>query len=235
MDFDERALYLLLGMILGTIIGTAVGYAARMMQDIQQKVVVLYLDIQDIKEEVDEIDTIVKTRRVRDENGFMRIPLVADVVLIVVIALTFWAAWATGETNNKLEKAVSDIQAVQAADAKQDARIETISQCTLEFTSKTILALNERTRYSPGASEANADVLQAQAEFLEVVLKIPPPGDAESRAALQVYTVELDKFNKIARKNIGSQLEFAYPTNEELASCLGVSLPEVQTGEKQVK
>lgn len=231
MDLNDRLLHLLIGMVIGAV----VGYLTRVLQEIQKDVKNTQFDVHDIKEEVDEIDSIVKSRRGRDERGFMRIPIVADLILIAVISMTAWAAISTGSTNNKLEKAIDDIRAVQKAENLQDKRLETISQCTLEFTSKTILALNERTRYSPALSTANAEVLRAQADFLRIVLIIPPVTDAEARDALEMYTAELNKFNEIARKNSDTQDTFAYPTNKELATCLGVDLPDVETGEKEVK
>lgn len=223
MDLDDRALYLILGMVLGS----ALGYVVRMLQEIQKDIVVVNGEVHDIKEEVDEIDSIVKTKR-RDEAGFMRVPVVADILVISVLALTVWAAWSTGETNNKLEAAITDISANQKADDLQEVRIQKITSCTLEFTSKTIEALNERTTYTGRSSEANAQVLQAQQDFLEIILRIPPPSDADALAALRTYTDAVAKYNILEDKAKDKRNEFAYPTNEELAACLGVEFPEVQ-------
>lgn len=228
MDLDDRALYLFLGMVLGAVLG----YVSRMLQEIHKDVSVLNIDVHDIKEEVDEIDSIVKTRRDRDDGGFMRFPLVADIVLIAVIAMTAWAAVSTGITNNRLGSAIEDIQAVQRADEKQDTRIQKITTCTLEFTSKTIAALNERTTYTGQTTASNVRVLQAQQEFLEIILQVPPPSDEDALVALRTYTDAVAEFNVIAEKQKDKLNRYSYPTNQELATCLGVELAEVEEGDQ---
>ena len=228
MDLNDRATAILVGMAIGAVLG----YLTRMLQELNNKVDATVINLHDIKEEVDEIDTIVKTRRERDERGFMRIPVVADIILISVLAMTVWAAWSTGETNNKLEVALSEIQENQAADDKQEVRIQSVTSCTLEFTSKTIKALNERTTYTGRASEANAEVLQAQQDFLEIILRIPPPSDADALAALRTYTDAVSQYNVLIGKDKDKRNRFAYPTNEELAACLDVKLKDVETGEQ---
>lgn len=227
MGLDERLMWMLLGCVLGAIIG----YLARMLQEINGNVEACIHEVHDIKEEVEEIDTFMKNRE-RNEGGFMRIPWAADILMVTVLALCVWASVSTGNTNNRLEDAVVELKAVQKADDAQDARIEKITQCTLEFTSKTIRALNERTTYTQAQADANVQVLAAQAEFLRIVLIIPPVTDLDKRAALEAYVNALSDFNNVAAKNKEQVRKYAYPTNQELADCLGVSLPEVETGEK---
>lgn len=226
MDLSDRALYILVGMVIGAVLG----YFSRVLQEIRKDVADNASVVHDIKEEVDEIDSIVKSNRVRDESGFMRIPVVADIILISVLAMTVWAAISTGVTNNKLENALDDIRQNQSADDRQEVRIQKVTSCTLEFTSRTIQALNERTTYTGQAANANAEVLQAQQDFLEIILKIPPPSDEEALEALRTYTLAVGEYNVLADKSDDKRNEFAYPTNKELAACLGVKLPEVQEG-----
>lgn len=227
MGLDERITWMLLGCVLGF----TIGYFARTLQEIKVEVEECILEVHEIKEEVGEIDTFMKDRD-RNEGGFMRIPWAADILMITVLALCVWASVSTGNTNNKLESAVSDLKAVQKADNVQDRRIEKITQCTLEFTSKTIRALNERTTYTQAQANANVRVLAAQAEFLRIVLVIPPVTEAAKRSALEDYVVALSKFNEVAAKNRATVREHSFPTNKELAGCLGVALPEVETGAK---
>lgn len=227
MGLDERVTWMLLGCVLGFM----VGYLVRTLQEIKGDVEVMADDVHEIKEEVDEIDTIIK-RRERNEGGFMRNAVVADAVMILVLALCFWASWSTGSTNNKLEDAIKDIKRVQTAGMAQDRRIEKITQCTLEYTSKTIKALNERTTYTQDQADANVRVLSAQSHFLKIVLILPPVTKAESRAALEEYVSALNDFNRVAAKNRAKVKQYSFPTNQELADCLGVTLPEVETGEK---
>lgn len=250
MDFDERAGYLLLGCVLGAIFG----YFARMLQEIRKDVDVVAHDVVDIKEEVDTIETIVKNGRLpqRDEVGAIDLsrwrtphvsrlwrnadgkiyrPRWAAIALFLVVVMAVYASFSTGIQNAKLEVAISDIKRGQDADKAQNARLEKISQCTLSFTSQTITALNQRTTYTPALNQANVEVLQAQADFLDVVFTLPPVSDEEGREAGGVYRAALDRFNAIAAKNNIKVGNFAYPTNQELADCLGVTLPEVETGE----
>lgn len=224
MDLDDRAFYIIVGMAIGAVLG----YFTRILQEIRQDVVVLNNDVHEIKEEVDEIDTIVKLGHERDERGEAQPSLIYRLVLVSVIAMAVWASFTTNATNNKLENALTEIQNNQAADDQQEIRIQKVTSCTLEFTSKTIQALNERTKYAGKATDANARVLQAQQDFLEIILKIPPPSDQEALAALRTYTNAVGNYNVIADKNKKKRLRYAYPTNEELEACLGIKLPEVQ-------
>ena len=224
MDLNDRAVHILMGMVIGAVLG----YLTRVLQEIYKKVEASAVDIHDIKEEVDEIDSIVKNRRDRNEGGFSRVPWVANLIMLSVIAMTVWATFSTGATNNKLEKALIDIQENQAADDKQEIRIQRVTSCTLEFTSRTIQALNERTTYTGKASDANAEVLQAQQDFLETILRTPPPSDEDALAALRTYTNAVATYNILADKSRDKRNQFAYPTNKELAICLGLTLPEVQ-------
>lgn len=231
MEFDERLFYMLLGCALGFVLG----YLSRMLKEIKREVNVVSDCVQDIKEEVSEIDTMVKRDHSRNEDGFMRHPKVADFFMILVLSLCLWASISTGVTNNKLEDAVEDIKAAQIQDSKQDERLETISQCTLEYTSKIIQALNERTTYSQAQADAVAEVLEAQAKFLRLVLVIPPVSDDRKRISLQAYVDGLADFNEVAIKNRDKTTKYAYPTNEALAGCLGVALPDVEKGEDKVQ
>lgn len=229
VDLNDRMGYLVLGMLLGAILG----YVARMLQDIKKDVRVMSHDVHNIKEEVDEIDTIVKRPRKRDESGIVRYPLAADILLVTVLALTFWAAYSTGETNNKLEKAVEDLASVQAQDEVQDQRLEKISQCTLQYTSRTIRALNERTQYTQAQANQNVKVLREQAKVFRAILLVPPLAEEQVRTILEDYVITLADFNDVAKKNKAQVTSYAYPTNKELANCLGVTLPEVESGEQE--
>ena len=230
MDLDDRLTYFVLGLALGVL----VGYLARMIKDIsdiKRDVQTTIHDIHEIKEEVDEIDANVKHSR--NEDGAIRLPSFKAFVLFAVVLMTVYAAFSTGTTNGKLSQAIEDIQAGQKADDDQNRRLEKISQCTLEFTSKTIRALNERTTYTQAQASANVDVLTAQAELLRIVLTLPPVTESQSRAAVQAYAQALDDFNQIAEKSKAKTQAYAYPTNQELAECLDVDLSDVEVGEEK--
>lgn len=227
MDFDERFGYLLVGCALGAVLG----YLMRMLQEIRRDVNGVSLNVLDIKEGVDEIDIMVKKgRRDRNEGGFMRVPWAADILMITVLIMCLWASISTGNTNNKLERNVEILEANQAQDEIQDERLEKISQCTLKYTSKTISALNERTAFTSAQANENVKVLREQTKVFRTILLIPPKAEDEVRAVLQNYVVTLTNFNEIAKKSRNQIAQNDYPTNKELAECLGVTLPEVETG-----
>lgn len=102
MEVLERAIYLAIGLGIGFILGYIV---AR---------------LREIKEEVDEVLDIEKQkngeppRRVRDDAGFMRVPLVADFMYLLVLGLVLYGV-------------ILSIEASQ--DIKENAKEDQISRC----------------------------------------------------------------------------------------------------------
>lgn len=186
MDLDEKIGWLLLG--------CALGYTLRWMQT--------------LKREVDEIDEIV-TRRDRDDAGFVRMPLVLDVMIVILFAATMWTVYADYKQGKE--------------DQRQDDRIEVVGKCTLEFTAKTIRALNERTTYTQGVATSNVDVLESQLEFLQLVLLLPPVDADVRREALSKYVESVDDFVNLSDLAEGKTNLYKYPTNIELSKCLGTA------------
>lgn len=89
MEFADRLLWWLVGCAVGFI----AGYIVRSLQE--------------IKEELDEVDEIVKKDRGHGESGFVRYPYVADVMLVAVIAIVVWASFATARVNSELNQTVA--------------------------------------------------------------------------------------------------------------------------------
>lgn len=95
MELSERIGWLLIGMA----VGFALGY--------------IVAQLREIKEEVDEIDEIVKQtrktprRRVRDENGFMRIPIVADLAYLFALLLVLSGLWFSNQQRQALEESTA--------------------------------------------------------------------------------------------------------------------------------
>lgn len=201
MDLFERAIFLCIGGVVGFILGYTV---AR---------------LREIKEELDEVDECVKycrevhehipkrnTSRVRDERGSMRIPLVADAVLLLVVALVAYAAFASHKANNDVE------------DHQQD--VARITECNQEYLANTIEAFNERTTYTQDQAHANVDLQRAQAELLKVLREEPPPSELRSDEAFDKYFEVLSDYLEVNTKTRLKQNEYPYPTSEELDSCL---------------
>lgn len=189
MDLLERLIWLGLGMALGFILGLIVA------------------NLRELKEEVDEIDTIVKeARRARDERGFMRYPVIADIALIVVLAIVVLGAFSAQRASNQ-------------TDANQQ-EIAKVTACNQEFLAGTIEALNQRTTYTQQQAQLNVELQRSQAEFLGILLEDPPPTDDRVKASLRTYYMSLSQFVDI---NIKSQLKAAhnpYPTTVDFERCL---------------
>lgn len=92
MELYERIGWFFLGLAIGAILGYIVA-RLRVIDD----------HLSEIKEEVDEIDDIVKHQK--DEAGVTRLrPVILDVILFGVVIMVAYAAWSSGQTSNKVEK-----------------------------------------------------------------------------------------------------------------------------------
>jgi len=193
MTFDERVTWFLLGVLVGWLIG---------------KIKELRRGEIEIKEKLEEVDkNVKKQRRQRDESGIVRYPLAADIVLFGVVIMTVWAAFATAKTNAELEK--------------QGQRIEAITACNQQYLYKTIEALNERTTYTQTTADANVELQQGLADFIDILLFQPPKTPEERYAALQKFDRKLAAYVESSLKQKGKTSAYPYPTEEELSACLG--------------
>jgi ABC-type multidrug transport system fused ATPase/permease subunit len=178
MDLSDRLLYL----VIGCAIGFTIGYIVR--------------GLREIKEEVQELDEHVK--RDRNDAGYMRFPIVADIALLVVVCLTVYAAFASQKASN----AVQDNQ-----------------RCSEEFLADTIAALNVRTEYTASQTEANVAVQKAQADFFLGIYEQPTNDEVELRLFSE-YATALEEFVKTSEKTSNNFEENKYPTAEDFKKCL---------------
>lgn len=189
MGLDDRLWYLLLGCLIGFVLG----YITRALRD--------------IKEELQEVEHVV---RKKDERGFMRYPLVADLALILVVVVTVYAAFASQKASNDVKDA-------------QD-RIAQVTKCNQVYLTRALEALNERSTYSSDQAKANVNLQQKQLAFLTILLDVPPPTPAEGRKALTDYykAVQegLEKFIDLSGKTLAKYRANPYPTEDELQACL---------------
>lgn len=147
MDLGERLGWLVLGMAVGFVLG----FIVARLRVIEQK--------------VDEVDGHVK-HRARDEIGFMRVPIIADAMVLIVVLITAWAAFAS-------QKATNDVHETQ-----QD-----LAEVTL----------------------CNQQYLKSQAEFLAILLEVPPPSNKEKREALTKYYELLTAYAEADNNNTPAQ------------------------------
>lgn len=202
MDLDEKIAWVL--------VGCFIGYCIRWLQTIGR--------------EVHEVDEMMKRDHERDETGFARLPLVLDTLILILFVATLYSVFVGQDATDKANQAVEDIQSQQARDQVQNDRIEQVGRCNLEFTAKTIRALNERTEFTRAQALANVDILESQLSFLDLVLVVPPVADAVRRSALEQYTNAVDRFVRVSNRTRDRASRFQYPTNEEFLQCLGTAV-----------
>lgn len=187
-DLLDRLIWLSLGMVLGFVLGLIVA------------------TLRELKEEVSAIDEIVRTEHGRNETGFMRYPVIADFMLIVVLVIVVAGAFSAQNASNKTDQ--------------NQAEISKITDCNQEFLTGTIEALNERTTYTQVQATRNIELQEAQSRFLAILLDQPPPSDRQVRDSLSTYFNALNDFVDINAKTRMKADEFPYPTTQDYESCI---------------
>jgi hypothetical protein len=188
MELSERFGWMLLGMGVGFVLGYIV---AR---------------LREIKEEVEEIDAIVKEVRKRDEGGYMHIPKVANALYLLVLAIVVWGAFSAQKASNEVESA-------------QD-RIAQVTACNQEYLADIIETVNERTTYTAEQARLNIELQQSQSQFLGILLEDPPPSDQRRSEALRSYFGALGDFIEINARARDKAAANPYPTRQEYQSCV---------------
>jgi len=195
MAFDDR----LLALFVGLSIGFVLGYLTRLMQGMKE-----------IKEELDEVDTIVKenlgNHHEGNESGFMRYPWVANFAVLVIVAITAWAAIVS-------QKASNDVQ------ASQD-RIEEVVVCLQTTLADVLESLNERGTYTTEVASANIDLQQAQSDLFDILRHKPPYSEERRQKAGRDYYQALQRFLEVAQKNRGKLVTNPLPTVQDFTTCL---------------
>jgi hypothetical protein len=157
---------------------------------------------------VDEIDNIVKEKRRwrRSDDGFISIPIIRDVAILIVVLATVWAAFSAQKASNDSERA--------------NDRLSRVTLCTSEFTARTIRALNQRTTDVQNRADANLELQKSQATFFTLLLKQPPKPETVRREAAQRYLQALTDFVEASVTANKNSVSTPYPTNEEFNDCL---------------
>lgn len=184
MDFDERLSWL----VLGGLIGFALGYVVRHLQE--------------IKEELGEVEKVVKN--LKNEDGLLRHPVLLDIVLLIVVVMTVWASFASQRASNSVQ-------------SNQD-RIENITVCNQVFLSNTIEALNERTAYAETQVNANIDLQDKQMRFFTTIYNNPSNDQVEIQA-FRNYLQALTDFVRVSKDAKLTNKQHPFPTAEELSNC----------------
>lgn len=189
MAFDDRLQYLLLGIVIGFVLG----YLVRLVKD--------------IKEELDEVDTIVKRiEHHDDESGFMRYPWIANIAILLVVGLTAYASFVSQKASNEV------------ADAQEQQ--EQVVACNQMVLAQALEALNERSTYTTGMATSNIELQQSQSDFFTILLHKPPYSEQKRTKAVQDYYSDLQTFLRIAHKNVKKVKNNPLPTIEDFQDCL---------------
>lgn len=198
MAFDDRLGFL----ILGGMIGFILGYIVRSLRD--------------IKEELDEVDELVKDRfKNRDESGFINSTL-GNVALIVVIGLTVFASIASQRAHNDSENALKQFNAAQVQLAHQ-------TLCNRTVLKDALVALNERTTYSEAQVNTNVALQTSFSRLLGTLLNNPDLSPKQREDATNKYFQDLTNYVSIADKTKQKVRDNPFPSDEELSSCLEAS------------
>lgn len=192
MELSDRIVLLCVGGFIGFVLGY------------------ITASVREIKEKVDKVE---KHENSRGENGFMRFPVIQDIMLLTVLALTVWAAFSSQEAVNNFKDQQKELEASQRTDKK-------ITECTSDLLTKTITALNERTTYTTQAAAANVELQKAQRAYIAIFDDVPPPSKEEAITAFSDYFTALDQFIIITAKSRDKSEDFPYPTTEEYEKCL---------------
>jgi hypothetical protein len=178
-------------LLIGCGIGFVAGYIVRSLRE--------------IKEKVTDVDERVKKRETNDE-GLIRYPLLYDIVLVLIVAMTVYAA-ITSQLN---ANSVKD----------QQHKIDDITSCNRDYLNKTIVALNSRTAYAQEQAFANVDLQTAFNKVVQASLQKPPPTEAQARKIVEEYATALQHFLEVSKKNNAAIASNPYPTSHEFTDCI---------------
>lgn len=161
----------------------------------------LVQSIRIIKEKV----TSVENKLDKKEEGSINRQFAANVVLFLVVMLVAWTAFSSQKISN-------DVKVTQG-------EVTRVTTCTQEYLSKTISALNERTKYTSEQAKSNVELQEFQTKFLKVLLT-KPPNEINSESALKLYVKNLQEFADISKKKAEKVDQNPYPTNPQLTECV---------------
>lgn len=203
MTFDDRLLLLIIGVLFGYFVGVS---QERFRQAMRK--------IDDIKEELDEVDEIVKEYhpdwrsrlRGRGQDGVLTTRVGLNIVVAFLVIVTAIGAVQAGIAVNRVN-------------ATQD-RQNSLITCTAQIQRQTIKALNVRTKFTRHQVKANIDLQRAQSEMISVLLHEPPYSDQRQIEAFKAYFDALNHFVNAASKSQDKSADNPYPNVEQFNACI---------------
>lgn len=196
MNLDTRVGWFILGCVLGFI----VGYVIRSLREIRQKV-------EHVEEFVThEVDKDGDSKSKKQKTGvFDRSKVLSNIGLLIVVILTAASAFLSQKASNGVKS--------------NQEYLSQITACNQHYITKTVSALNARTKNSLEQIEANKILQEKQAEFFALILSEPKPSDAKARSKALEYSKALNEFVTSSNKTNNNIEENAYPTAKELSDC----------------
>lgn len=191
-------------LFIGCCVGFVLGYLVKTVRCIQQNV--------EGMTNVNTINDNSTNRTGSNDSGIIRRPLLYDIVLFGIIAITVWAAITSQSASNKVQNTQDEQSITQAQLAK-------ITDCNKEYLKQTVSALNERSTYTLQATQANVVLQNTAARFFTLVLKEPPLTNAEGRKAVQDYLDALNEFVTLSGKTAQKVAENPFPEDADLEAC----------------
>lgn len=182
------------------LLGIAVGFVAG--------IIVSRLRV--IEEKVDTVNQHVK--RERSEVGFMRYPVVADVLYLAALIIVLWGVFLADRADHKVEETQHQLQQV--------------TDCNRTYLGAFLQAVEPRQSAVTKGNEANVKLQKSWYDFVKFSLHIPPPGKADQRDAAEKYVKSLKAYLRAGNKSTEQAHQNPYPTDEELAACIDKETPK---------
>ena len=193
--FEER-----LGLFLmGCAIGFILGYIVARLRDIKD-------ELDEVKEELDEVcENITPTERPRDDGGFIRYPVIANIALFIVVAITVFAAFQSQKALN--------------ANERSQESIKNIVYCNQEYLTKTMVSLNGSRTFTERQAQTNVDLQKAQFRFFTKLLSDPANDELEA-IELNRYLDALREFQRVNESAENQASAHPFPTAQSYYDCL---------------
>lgn len=210
MTFDERAMYLLLGVAVGFILG----YATRIL-------------LERTKEDHSMSELNVDPSSSGDESGVVgetREGIIFDRLknwaLLLVVLLTAFAAFRSQAASNDADEAIASANTAIDKANKNQEQLEKVVGCLIVNQTALLNAVNTRTGYTQAQAKANKELQEAQSAFFDVLLHIPPYSERIENEAARTYQSSLDDFLVAASASESNAKITEYPEAQDLRNCI---------------
>lgn len=203
MGFDDRLIWLLLGVA----IGFFMGYLTRTLRE--------------IKEETHEVNVILKEQhpskenepRQQDEGGRINPKFLNGLAIFLVVVLCAFASFKSQRASNELESTQEQLVQTQK-------RLDKVVDCNADTLTNLLDAINTRTAFTRSAASSNLKLQKDQATMFRILFHIPPYTDKVREAALQDYIKSLGQFVVAGTQSETNAVTTPYPEAVDLYSCI---------------